>query len=322
MNASDQVVATVLPYPRWLAAGQHLRPPLPEQRQVPGQGAPAGLHVRGGLLQRQRQPAQLGRPAPGRLLSPDRRCGRPGNSAATSVSSTGTSSAWPGGQSGSGLVISTRPGPAGGRNGSTDARSGALSNISSHRRSKRGQHPVHRRHRIPRIHHLPGPELGRQLGEPRRQHRRILGRELPGHPDLGQVPVRVLHRHAGLARTAQPAQRHHPRPGIAAAGQPGIQLGQQLLPPGQEHRPRRQPHRLPRHLRAAARSGQCRHHPDYLGEHPLQPLTLQVGHVMVQLVRQRRQRAALGAAGRDLVHQVTGQRLGQQPARHPPQRHR
>ena len=34
---------------------------------------------------------------------------------------------------------------------------------------------------------------------------------------------------------------------------------------------------------------------------------------MVQLVRQRRQRPALGAADRDLVHQVTGERLGRTP---------
>ena len=40
---------------------------------------------------------------------------------------------------------------------------------------------------------------------------------------------------------------------------------------------------------------------------------------MVELVRQRRQRAALGPADRDLVDQVTGQRLGQHPARHPQQ---
>ena len=54
------------------------------------------------------------------------------NSAATSGSRTGTSRTWPGGQYGFWLVISTRPRPAGGRNACTDARSGALSNTSSH----------------------------------------------------------------------------------------------------------------------------------------------------------------------------------------------
>ena len=48
-----------------------------------------------------------------------------------SRSSTGTSSGWPG-QAGFWLVISTRPGPAGGRNAATEARSAALSKISSH----------------------------------------------------------------------------------------------------------------------------------------------------------------------------------------------
>ena len=40
---------------------------------------------------------------------------------------------------------------------------------------------------------------------------------------------------------------------------------------------------------------------------------------MVELVRQRRQRPALGPADRDLVHQVTGQRLRYHPARQPQQ---
>ena len=55
------------------------------------------------------------------------------------------------------------------------------------------------------------------------------------------MPVRVLHRHAGLTRTPQPAQHRHPRPG--ACRQPGIQVFQQVLPARQVDRPRRQPHR-------------------------------------------------------------------------------
>ena len=48
---------------------------------------------------------------------------------------------------------------------------------------------MHRRHRVPDIGQAPGAELGGQLAEPDRQHCRILGRELPRHPDLGQVTV-------------------------------------------------------------------------------------------------------------------------------------
>jgi hypothetical protein len=69
-------------------------------------------------------------------------------------------------------------------------------------------------------------ELGGQLAEPGRQHRRILGGQLPGHLHLAQSAVGVLQRHAGLARAAQPAQDHHSRPGIAVPAQPGIQRGQ------------------------------------------------------------------------------------------------
>ena len=46
--------------------------------------------------------------------------------------SGGTSTAWPGGHTALWLVINTRPSPAGGKNASTDARSGTLSNTSSH----------------------------------------------------------------------------------------------------------------------------------------------------------------------------------------------
>src|SRR5262249_57001468 len=44
-------------------------PPLPERGQVPGQGAPGGLDVGGGLFQRQRQPAhRLGQARRGRVV--------------------------------------------------------------------------------------------------------------------------------------------------------------------------------------------------------------------------------------------------------------
>ena len=47
--------------PGGFAAGQQIGPTVPEYRQVPDKGGPSSLNVSGGLLQRQRQPAQLGR---------------------------------------------------------------------------------------------------------------------------------------------------------------------------------------------------------------------------------------------------------------------
>ena len=168
------------------------------------------------------------------------------NSAATCRSSTGTSTR-----------LAGRPDlvPAGDQHPPRPGRRherrhrGPARRVIEHQQPRRragGQHRVHRGHRVPA---LGGAELGGQLAEPGRQHRRILGGQLPAHPHPGQLPVRVLQRHAGLARTAQPAQRHHPRPGAVLAGQPGLQPGQQLLPPGQEHRPRRQPQRPARRHR-------------------------------------------------------------------------
>ena len=81
---------------------------------------------------------------------------------------------------------------------------------------------MHGGHRVPA---LGGTELGGQFAEPGREHRQILGGQLPGHRGLGQVPVGILERHAGLARPAQTAQRHHPRPSLLIPGQPGIELG-------------------------------------------------------------------------------------------------
>ena len=103
---------------------------------------------------------------------------------------------------------------------------------------------MHRRHRVPGIGQAPGAELGGQLAEPGRQHGGVLGGKLPRHPDLGQVTVGILHRHAGLPGAPQPAQRDDPRPGAITGRQPGIQRRQQLLAPGQHRRPGGQPHRL------------------------------------------------------------------------------
>ena len=153
-----------------LAAAQQVRAPLPERGQVPGQGAPGGLDVGGGLFQRQRQPAQLGGQVQGR---PPVRVAGPADQELRGHlgSSTGTSRTWPGGQIWFRLVIRTRPGPAGGTNGATEA----VRRVVEHQQPRLragGQHRVHGGHRVPAIG---GVELGGQLTEPGRQDRRVLG---------------------------------------------------------------------------------------------------------------------------------------------------
>ena len=101
---------------------------------------------------------------------------------------------------------------------------------------------MHPPHRITAPWPRPGPQMRGQLREPRRQPGRILGRQLPHHRAPACLSVGVLHCHAGLARTAQPAQHRHPRPSRPTGRQLGIQPGQQFLPARQVHRPRRQPH--------------------------------------------------------------------------------
>ena len=95
---------------------------------------------------------------------------------------------------------------------------------------------MHRRHRVPRIEGVSGPELGCQLAEPGRQHCRVLSGELPSRSDLSQVTVRIPQRDRCLPRTAKSSQGHRPRPGTITARQPGIQLREQVLAPGQQRR--------------------------------------------------------------------------------------
>jgi hypothetical protein len=95
---------------------------------------------------------------------------------------------------------------------------------------------MHGCHRIPCIGQAPLAELGGQLAEPGRQHRAVLSRELPRQPDLGQVAVGILDCHARLPHASQPAQHHDPPPRTVTGRQPGIQVGQQRLPPGQQRR--------------------------------------------------------------------------------------
>ena len=115
-------------------------------------------------------------------------------------------------------------------------------------------HPPHRT----TTRRVSGAQVRGQLGEPGQQPGRVLGRQLPHHAQPGRLPVRVLRRHTGLARTPHPGQHHHPRPRPRRppGRQPGIQPGQQLLPARQVRRPRRQPHRHPAttwpHARASA----------------------------------------------------------------------
>ena len=80
----------------------------------------------------------------------------------------------------------------------------------------------------------------------------------------------------------------------------------------------------PRCCRTGTRPDQRR--PDLFGqpgEHAFDPLSLhfdppylQVGQVMVELIGQRRQRAAARSAEHDLPHQVTGRPVRQHGARH------
>ena len=58
------------------------------------------------------------------------------------------------------------------------------------------------------------------------------------------MTVRIPQRDGCLPRTAQPGQRHRPRPEPITARQPGIQLSEQVLAPGQQRRRLGQPHRL------------------------------------------------------------------------------
>ena len=225
--------------PGHLPAGQQIRLPVPEQQQIPGQRRPGGLQVRGGLLQRQRQPAQQpGQlPAATRSASPVRDTRK---SAATTGSSTGTSTAWPGGQIWFCVVISTRPGPAGGTNGATDARSGALSNTTSHPAFIRASTPctdatgsrASAASRAPSCAASTPNSAASTAGSSAAncQHTSTSAR------------CRCAYSIATLVLPAPPSPYSTATRGPPpSAGQPGVQLRQQRLPPGQEHRPRRHP---------------------------------------------------------------------------------
>ena len=245
---------------------------------------------------------------PGRFTAAPAAPVRSSKNAATARSSTGTSTTARPGQDPNWLVITTRPRPP-----AAPAR---------HRRRIRhviqdqqpvipaGQHRMHPPHRIP----APRPQMGGQLGEPRRQPCPILGRQLPHHRAAARLPVGVLHCHAGLTRTPQPAQHHHPRTRAPPGRQPGIQPGQQLLPARQEHRPRRQPHRHPRtthppapalrrpqlrhrleqaHLQLRGRTHELHRDPRVLHPLPEPPLPLPEHRIRQKHPRQRQDRVLI-----------------------------
>ena len=235
-----------LAVPGRLAALQHLGAPPPEQCQVTGQAVAASLDVGSGLLQRQRQPAQFTSQAQGSLLVRIAGTGDQEIRSGLGVKQRHVQSL--AGRPQRALASDQHPATAGLRQ-EWPHRFLVRSMIEHQQPLGRvgSQHGMHRRHRIPPITLFPYAELGGQLGEFGPEHRRVLRRELPGHPHLGQVQVRIFHRHAGLPRAPQPVQHRNPRAGIIASGQAGTQLGEQFLPVRQERRPRFQPqHRVRR----------------------------------------------------------------------------
>jgi hypothetical protein len=139
------------------------------------------------------------------------------------------------------------------------------------------------------------------------------------------VPQQVsgMHSQRGLAYPGHPADRvdrHHPA-APSSVGHRGHDAVQFRVPAGERRRVRGQrvphPQRSHRRRLAGLQPGQCL--PDLPGQMPdcaLQPLGLQMGHVMVQLGSQRLQRPAPRPADHDLLHQVTGQRHRERRSRH------
>ena len=227
-----------------LATGQQVGAPLPEQGQVPGQGVAGGLHVRGGLLQRQRQPAQHVGQLPGRL--PVRVAGAADQETCRHVRVEHGNLQH---LAGPVRVLAGDQHPAGPGRGQERLHRGHVRRVvedQQPRRREPGQHRVHRRHRVPGIGQAPGAELGGQLAEPGRQHRGVLGGKLPRHPDLGPgdgrhtPPPRWSSRHPPARTTRRSAARDHhrppaghPAPPAAPPARPAPAAGVPAAPAGQ-----------------------------------------------------------------------------------------
>ena len=113
---------------------------------------------------------------------------------------------------------------------------------------------MHRGDRVAGIGQVPGTQLRGQLPEPCSEHGSVVGRKLPGQPDIGQVAVGVFHGHARFTCTSQAEQCHYSRAAILIRGQPFVQLRQQVLAPRQQRRTWRQPNRLTSRFRAPGNS--------------------------------------------------------------------
>jgi hypothetical protein len=147
------------------------------------------------------------------------------------------------------------------------------------------------------------------------QHSTAKPAPLPSH-------VPGLHGQGGLTDSGQPGhRRHHHWRGRTSWVQQSGQYRQLIIPASEPGRRCGQLSQRCRHRGrrvGAAQPGQRL--PDLVGElaeHVFDPLALQVGHVIVQLGRQRKQRPAAGPARDDLPQQVTCHFLRHQRARHP-----
>lgn len=94
------------------------------------------------------------------------------------------------------------------------------------------------RDRVASVQHIPDTELCCKITKPRCQRGRLIRRKLPYDSEFGQMTVRVFECHTGLPAPTQPAERHDLRSRLAICFQPGMQVRQQILSPGQEHWPR------------------------------------------------------------------------------------
>jgi hypothetical protein len=219
------------------AALEQLSPALPEQAEIVRQRHARSPDIGRGLLQRQRQPAQLagelGRcflvgvagavgQEPGRGLGvQDRHVQHLGAGPVLALAghhypaAAGRRQEPPGRRLVRRIVEDQQPGDRG-----------------------RGQHRVHGGDRPARIGQVAATGLCCQLGHALLRDQGLLGRNLPDDADLGQVPVGVLGRQAGLADTAHPGQRHRPR--RAFGREQVMQQCEQVLPAGQGKRAWRQ----------------------------------------------------------------------------------